>query len=204
MIESDSQLRALVAELTKMRNADASNKALVFSQFNSTLAWLQRRLPEAGFGYRTISGSMPLAKRAAAIAAFQKDPPTTVFLLSMRSGAVGINLTAATHVFLLEPALNPALTEQAIGRSWRMGQRKEVFVKHLVAKDSVESNIAKLLAKRAEGKSSAADSEDPEDAEKVAAEKAAMDKMTKGELAGHLRADKQKLRAEELKLLFAS
>ena len=127
-----------------------------------------------------------------------------MFLLSMRSGAVGINLTAATHVFLLEPALNPALTEQAIGRSWRMGQRKEVFVKHLVAKDSVESNIAKLLAKRAEGKSSAADSEDPEDAEKVAAEKAAMDKMTKGELAGHLRADKQKLRAEELKLLFAS
>ena len=206
MIESDSKLRALVAELTKMRDADASNKALVFSQFNSTLAWLQRRLPEVGFGYRTISGSMPLAQRAAAIAAFQKDPPTTVFLLSMRSGAVGINLTAATHVFLLEPALNPALTEQAIGRSWRMGQRKEVFVKHLIAKDSIESNIVKLLAQRATGGGNAAavDPDDPEAAAKAAAESAAMEKMSKGELAGHLRADKQKLRAEELKLLFSS
>ena len=66
-----------------------------------------------------------------AIAAFQKDPPTTVFLLSMRSGSVGINLTSANYVFILEPALNPALEEQAIGRAWRMGQQREVRVKKL-------------------------------------------------------------------------
>ena len=181
-----------------MRDADGSNKALIFSQFNSTLTWLQRRLPEEGFGFRTISGSMPLKQRAAAIDAFQKDPPTTVFLLSMRSGAVGINLTSATHVFLVEPAFNPALTEQAIGRSWRMGQRRDVHVKHLVVKDSIESNILRLLEKRAEG--SADDGkENPQD---VDAAIKAMGKMSKDELAGHLRADKQRLRANELELLF--
>ena len=69
-----------------------------------------------------------------AIEAFQKDPPTTVFLLSMRSGSVGINLTSANYVFLLEPALNPALEEQAIGRAWRMGQQRAVHVKKLYVK----------------------------------------------------------------------
>ena len=69
-----------------------------------------------------------------AIEAFQKDPPTTVFLLSMRSGSVGINLTSANYVFILEPALNPALEEQAVGRAWRMGQQREVTVKKFFVK----------------------------------------------------------------------
>jgi superfamily II DNA or RNA helicase len=154
-------------------------------------------LPEEGFGFRTVSGSMPLKQRAEAIAAFQKDPPTTVFLLSMRSGAVGINLTSATHVFLVEPALNPALTEQAIGRSWRMGQRNEVCVKHLIVKNSVESNIVKLLKARA--------AQAPEGEDEAARERAAAStsNMTKGEVAGHLKADRQRLRAGELDLLFS-
>ena len=69
-----------------------------------------------------------------AIEAFQKDPPTTVFLLSMRSGAVGINLTAANHVFLMEPAFKPALEAQAIGRAHRMGQTRPVVVKKFYVK----------------------------------------------------------------------
>ena len=69
-----------------------------------------------------------------AIEAFQKDPATTVFLLSMRSGAVGINLTAANHVFLMEPAFNPALEAQAIGRAHRMGQTRPVVVKKFYIK----------------------------------------------------------------------
>ena len=80
-----------------------------------------------------------LATAVQAIEAFQKDPPTTVFLLSMRSGSVGINLTSANYVFLLEPALNPALEEQAIGRAWRMGQQREVHVKKLYIKVGVMS-----------------------------------------------------------------
>ena len=78
-----------------------------------------------------------------AIEAFQKDPPTTVFLLSMRSGAVGINLTSANYVFVLEPALNPGLEEQAVGRAWRMGQQRPVTVKKLYVKvlPSVSSGL---------------------------------------------------------------
>lgn len=69
-----------------------------------------------------------------AIEAFQKDPPTTVFLLSMRSGAVGINLTAANHVFLMDPAFNPALEDQAVGRAHRMAQTRPVTVKKFYIK----------------------------------------------------------------------
>jgi SWI/SNF-related matrix-associated actin-dependent regulator of chromatin subfamily A3 len=87
-IVADSKLRALVRELRRMRAADPTAKALVFSQYASTISWLQARLPAAGFGHRSISGSMPLNQRARSIAAFAADPPGTVFLLSMRSGAV--------------------------------------------------------------------------------------------------------------------
>ena len=69
-----------------------------------------------------------------AIEAFQRDPPTMVFLLSMRSGAVGINLTAANHVFLMEPAFNTALEDQAVGRAHRMGQTRPVTIKKFYIK----------------------------------------------------------------------
>ena len=146
---SESKLRALLGELAAMRAADPSAKALVFSQFASTLAWLKARLAENGFGYRTVDGSMAPDKRAAAIAAFQNDPPTTVFLLSVRAGAVGINLTAANHVFLLEPMLNAALEAQAVGRCWRMGQAREVRVVKLFVKDTVEDRVLELNDQRA-------------------------------------------------------
>ena len=74
-----------------------------------------------------------------AIEAFQKDPPTTVFILSMRSGAVGINLMAANHVFLMEPAFNPALEDQAVGRAHRMGQTRPVTVKKFFIKVRIGS-----------------------------------------------------------------
>ena len=77
-----------------------------------------------------------LKQRARSIDDFQSDPPTTVFLLSVRSGCVGITLTAANYVFLLEPCLNPALEEQAIGRAWRMGQTRQVHVKKLYVRVS--------------------------------------------------------------------
>jgi SNF2 family DNA or RNA helicase len=67
-----------------------------------------------------------MSNRSKALAEFQNDPPTTVFLLSMRAGAVGINLTQANHVFMMDPCLNVALEDQAVGRVHRMGQRREV------------------------------------------------------------------------------
>lgn len=71
-------MQTLVAELRKMRSADAANKALIFTQYNETIKYLGAKLEAAGFAYRTISGSMAMKQRAAAIEAFQRDPPTTV------------------------------------------------------------------------------------------------------------------------------
>ena len=194
---SESKLQALLKELTKMRAEDESHKALVFSQFIGTLEWLKSRLPDEGFGYRTISGSMPLNQRAKAIAAFQEDPPTTVFLLSVRSGAVGINLTSASHVFVMEPLLNPALEAQAIGRAWRMGQTRSVKVVHFVTKDTVETRIVELNATRAQAKGAQGGGAA---AQELANRKG---KVRITEIAGAIRADKQDLRAEELQLLFS-
>ena len=144
---------------------------------------------------------MPLKQRAAAIAAFQADPPTTVFLLSVRSGAVGINLTAASHVFLLEPCLNPALEAQAIGRAWRMGQTRAVKVVHFITKDSVEARIVELNQKRAEAELK--EHKDGAAAASLLRNRKGKAKLKVAELAGAIRADKQDLRVEELQLLFS-
>jgi SWI/SNF-related matrix-associated actin-dependent regulator of chromatin subfamily A3 len=176
--------------------ADACALPLVRAQ------WLKERLTAEGFGYRTISGSMPLPKRAAAIEQFQKDPPTTVFLLSVRSGAVGINLTAASHVFLLEPVLNPALEAQAIGRAWRMGQTRAVTVKHLYVKDTVEERILTLTQTRASAGGAGGGAGAAALAEAEAARKG-KGKAMASDIAGAIRSDRQELRLNELELLFS-
>jgi SNF2 family DNA or RNA helicase len=193
----DSKLRTLVAELLAMRSRDASAKALVFSQFATTIEWLKIRLPAEGFGFRSIDGSMPMRKRAAAIADFQGDPPTTVFLLSMRAGAVGINLTAASHVFLLEPALNPALEEQAIGRAWRMGQTRSVVVKRFFVKGSVEQRLMELNEGRASGKDAAQRGDESYHKNK-------RNTLKQQDIAGNLHSDRQNLKLEELTQLFSA
>ena len=93
-----SKLDRLLTELERIQTADEKAKCLVFSQFSQTLAWLQLELPKHGFKYRTLLGSMSKNERSKALAEFQSDPPTTIFLLSMRAGAVGVNLTQANHV----------------------------------------------------------------------------------------------------------
>jgi len=197
-LRSESKLKQLLQELEAMREADPTAKALIFSQYTGTLEWLKTRLSEEGFGYRTISGSMPLKQRAAAITAFQTAPPTTVFLLSVRSGAVGLNLTAANYVFMMEPVLNQALQAQAIGRAWRMGQSRPVTVKHLFIKDSVEERIMTLNRDRAAGTGAAAGG-----GASAAALEAAKTKAKVSDIAGAIRSDRAALRLNELELLFS-
>jgi SWI/SNF-related matrix-associated actin-dependent regulator of chromatin subfamily A3 len=130
-----------------------------------------------------------MRKRAKALHDFQNDPPTTVFLLSMRAGAVGINLTQANRVFLLEPCFNPALELQAIGRVHRLGQKRSVEIIRLVVQDSVESRMVEMLEKK-HGKASGATSDESDDAVGNAA------------LVGSLKTDKVNMVEEELNLLF--
>ena len=137
----ESKFAVLLKELARVKAEDPTAKSLVFSQFTSTIDALKVKLGQHGFSWRSLAGDMSLAARSKALEEFQNDPPTTIFLLSIRAGAVGINLTQANQVFLLEPCLNPALEAQAIGRVHRMGQRREVHVTKLVMEGSVEEKI---------------------------------------------------------------
>lgn len=89
-----------------------------------------------------------MAARAKALQEFQNDPPTTLFLLSMGAGAVGINLTAANRIFLLEPSFNPAVEAQAIGRVHRLGQKRPVEITRIVITNSVESRMRQVLQEK--------------------------------------------------------
>ena len=145
-----SKLTWLVGKLKALHKEDRTAKVLVFSQFNQTLEWLQSELPKRGFQFRTLRGDMSMAARKKALEEFQNDPPTTVFLLSLRAGAVGVNLTQANHVVVMEPCLNTALEDQAIGRVYRMGQTREVHVYRVACANSVEERIIMLQRIRKE------------------------------------------------------
>ena len=187
-----SKLKALVADLQKTREEDPTAKCLVFSQFTESISWLATELTNAGFGHRTITGSMSMKKRSKAIEAFQKDPPTTIFLLSIRAGAVGINLTAANVVYMMEPCLNPALEEQAIGRVHRMGQARPVTVKRLVVANSIEERIVKVVKAQCRTEKAA---EAPASSGRHGNKYGAV-------VAGSLAADKQQLKTAEWTTLF--
>ena len=180
----------LLKGLEAQREADPTAKALVFSSFTSSLTWLASKLQARGFQHATITGSMSLAQRAAALAAFQRAPPTTIFLLSLRSGAVGLNLTAASQVYLLEPCFNPALEEQAIGRVHRLGQTRPTVVKRLIIRDSLEERIRACVRQRVAGGGWA------DQVERKAQKGAAAG------VAGGLHSDKAALRFDELSDLF--
>jgi len=140
----ETKLKALIGWLLKVKDSDPTSKCLVFTQFKHSMAWLSEELPKRGFTFRSLDGSMTQKAREDALLAFRDDPPTTVFLLSVRAGAVGINLTEANHVFFMEPLLNSAIEKQAIGRVHRMGQRRAVTVVKFVMKHSVESRLHDL------------------------------------------------------------
>ena len=150
-VHFDSKLNKLMSELQVMRAAGPLHKALVFTQYLSTMELLKRTMKEQNITYQTLEGHMPMRQRKRNLEEFRSNPDCSVFLLSMRSGAVGLTLTAASHVFILEPAINPALEQQAIGRIHRLGNtHKEVVVNYLVMHGSVEENIMEINREKLE------------------------------------------------------
>ena len=107
------------------------HKALVFSQFTSLLALLRPRLDALDTGYEYLDGRT--RDRAARVERFQSDPACRLFLISLKAGGLGLNLTAAEYVFLLDPWWNPAVEAQAIDRAHRIGQSRHVFAYRLLA-----------------------------------------------------------------------
>ncbi len=127
---------------------EAGHKALVFSQFTSFLALVRRRLDADGRTYGYLDGKTPAKKRAEEVARFQEDPERKLFLISLKAGGTGLNLTAADYVFLLDPWWNPAVEAQAIGRSHRIGQERKVFAYRLVCRDTIEERVLELQVKK--------------------------------------------------------
>ncbi len=118
------------------------HKALVFSQFTSFLALLRPRLDALHTPYEYLDGRT--RDRASRVERFQTDPTCRLFLISLKAGGLGLNLTAAEYVFLLDPWWNPAVEAQAIDRAHRIGQSRHVFAYRLLARDTVEEKVAEL------------------------------------------------------------
>jgi superfamily II DNA or RNA helicase len=133
------QLAELLAE---------GHKALVFSQFTSYLAIVRRYLEQRNIPFEYLDGQT--RNRKERIEHFQSDPTCGVFLISLKAGGLGLNLTAADYVFLLDPWWNPAVEMQAIDRAHRIGQLRQVFAYRLICRNTVEEKIAELQVKKKE------------------------------------------------------
>jgi SNF2 family DNA or RNA helicase len=126
----------------------AGHKALVFSQFTSFLALAKQHLDDANVSYAYLDGKTQLRKEE--VARFQTDPSCSAFLVSLKAGGHGLNLTAAEYVFLLDPWWNPATEAQAIDRAHRIGQARPVFAYRMIAEDTVEERVLQLQAGKRE------------------------------------------------------
>jgi non-specific serine/threonine protein kinase len=122
----------------------SNHKALIFSQFLGMLALIREKMKELGVDYEYFDGSTTAQDREKAINRFQNDDNCRVFLISLKAGGVGLNLTAADYVYIVDPWWNPAVEQQAIDRTHRIGQTKNIFAYRMICTDTVEDKILKL------------------------------------------------------------
>jgi SNF2 family DNA or RNA helicase len=138
--ESSAKLDLLLPQLAEV--TDEGHKALVFSQFTGMLAILKKKLDAAKICYEYLDGKT--RDRQERVERFQSDPKCKLFLISLKAGGLGLNLTGADYVFLLDPWWNPAVEAQAIDRTHRIGQTRQVFAFRLIAKGTVEEKVLAL------------------------------------------------------------
>ena len=148
-----SKIDALLEQLRDV--ADGGHRALVFSQFTGFLDKVRGRLDAAGVQYCYLDGKT--RNRATVVRRF-KDGSVPVFLISLKAGGFGLNLTEADYCFLLDPWWNPATETQAVDRTHRIGQTRNVMVYRLIAKGTIEEKVMALKARKAELFSSVIDS----------------------------------------------
>jgi SNF2 family DNA or RNA helicase len=139
-----AKLDALVEHLHEL--VSEGHRALVFSQFTSYLDRVRARLTDEGIDFAYLDGRT--AHRGRVIEGF-KNGEVPVFLISLKAGGVGLTLTEADYVFVLDPWWNPAVEAQAVDRTHRIGQRKTVMVYRLVAEDTIEQKVMELKERKA-------------------------------------------------------
>ena len=136
-----SKINQLMEILSELKSG--GNRALIFSQFTSFLKLVRKALDAAGESYLYLDGSMSIKQREQLVKEFQEgDCP--FFLISLKAGGLGLNLTAANYIIHLDPWWNPAIEQQATDRAYRIGQSQKVTVYHLIAAHTIEEKILKL------------------------------------------------------------
>jgi superfamily II DNA or RNA helicase len=138
--DASAKLDTLLPRLAEV--AEEGHKSIVFSQFTSFLAIVRKKLDEQGVVYEYLDGKT--RDRQQHVERFQTDANCKLFLISLKAGGLGLNLTAAQYVFLLDPWWNPAVEAQAIDRAHRIGQTSQVFAYRLIARDTVEEKVLQL------------------------------------------------------------
>jgi SNF2 family DNA or RNA helicase len=144
--EPGAKLETLLEQLGEV--LDEGHKVLVFSQFTSFLAILRRHLEGRSMPYEYLDGKT--TDRQARVSHFQEDPDCKLFLVSLKAGGQGLNLTAADYIYILDPWWNPAVEAQAVDRAHRIGQTRRVFAYRLIARDTVEEKILALQDRKRE------------------------------------------------------
>ncbi|MEO6594515.1 MAG: SNF2-related protein [Planctomycetota bacterium] len=142
--QPSAKLQALLPQLEQL--TAERHKALVFSQFTSFLDLVEPELEQRGIPFERLDGST--RNRAERVQRFQQDPACAVFLISLKAGGFGLNLTAADYVFVLDPWWNPAAEMQAIDRAHRIGQKRTVHAYRLVCRGTVEERVLELQAQK--------------------------------------------------------
>ena len=140
---SSAKLDLFLETVDELR--EGRHRALVFSQFTQHLAIVREALDDRKIKYQYLDGSTPVTKRQEAVEAFQRGEGE-LFLISLKAGGTGLNLTGADYVLHLDPWWNPAVEDQATDRAHRIGQTRPVTVYRLVAKETIEEQILKLHA----------------------------------------------------------
>lgn len=126
----------------------AEHKVAVFSQFLGMLSILKKSLQKVNIPFEYLDGSKGVKDREAAVKKFQEDDECRVFLISLKAGGIGLNLTAADYVYIVDPWWNPTIEMQAIDRTHRIGQMKKIFAQRMICKDTIEEKIITLQRRK--------------------------------------------------------
>lgn len=139
------KIKEIVQHIT---SKTANHKILIFSQFVKMLSLVKAELIKRNIDFEYLDGKSTTFQREKSVTHFQEDDRLRVFLISLKAGGTGLNLTAADYVYILDPWWNPAVENQAIDRCYRIGQEKKVFAYRMICKDTVEEKILNLQKKK--------------------------------------------------------
>jgi SNF2 family DNA or RNA helicase len=139
------KIKTLINHIEEKTN---KHKILVFSQFVKMLALVKDKLESKGISYEYLDGKCNVKQREASVDNFQNNDEVKVFLISLKAGGTGLNLTAADYVYLLDPWWNPAVENQAIDRAYRIGQDKKVIAYRMICKNTIEEKIKNIQSKK--------------------------------------------------------